>query len=100
MTAHIFHSIFIAWGASRLNEASSFFTEVDKVTKKERIVAEIEKTKIKRQELTERIAELERRYKEEETFEMHELLRKAKVTPEELAEILEKSPLTRKNREA
>ena len=76
------------------------FTEVDKVTKKERIAAEIEKTKAKRQELTERIAELERRYKEEETFEMHELLRKAKVTPEELAEILEKSPLTRKNREA
>ena len=34
---------------------------------------------------------------EEETFEMHEILRKAKLTPEELAEILEKSPLTRKN---
>ena len=99
-TALIFHSIFIAWDAFRPDGASSFFTEVDKVTKKERIAAEIEKTKAKRQELTERIAELERRYKEEETFEMHELLRKAKVTPEELAEILEKSPLTRKNREA
>lgn len=100
MTALIFHSIFIVWDAFRPDGASSFFTEVDKVTKKERIAAEIEKTKTKRQELTERIAELERRYKEEETFEMHELLRKAKVTPEELAEILEKSPLTRKNREA
>ena len=100
MTAHISSSIFIVWGVSRLNGSSPFFTEVDKVTKKERIAAEIEKTKIKRQELTERIAELERRYKEEETFEMHELLRRAKVTPEVLAEILEKSPLTRKNREA
>ena len=93
------NSIFLIRTPSGLTGVPGF-TEVDEVTKKERIAAEIEKTKAKRQELTERITELERRFKEEETFEMHELLRKAKVTPEELAEILEKSPLTRKNREA
>ena len=66
------------------------------MTKKERIAAEIEKTKAKRQELTERLAELEKKYKEEETLELHDIIRKAKVTPEQLAEILAKSPLTRK----
>ena len=71
--------------------------EGNNVTKKEKIAADIEKAKQKRQELNDRIAELEKRFKEEETFEMHEILRKAKLTPEELAEILEKSPLTRKN---
>ena len=70
------------------------------MTKKERIAAEIEKTKNKRQELTERLAELERQFKEEETLELHEMIRRAKVTPEELAEILNNSPLIRKNREA
>ena len=70
------------------------------MTKKERIAAEIEKTKNKRQELTERLAGLERQFKEEETLELHEMIRRAKVTPEELAEILNNSPLIRKNREA
>ena len=71
--------------------------EGNKVTKKEKIAANIEKAKQKRQELNDRIAELEKRYKEEETFEMHEILRKAKLTPEELAEILEKSKIKKKN---
>ena len=65
------------------------------MTKKERIAAEIEKTKQKRQELTERLAELEKRYKEEETLELHDIVRKAKVTPEQLAELLKNTPLTR-----
>ena len=60
------------------------------MTKKERIAAEIAKAKEKRQELNERIAELERRYKEVETLEMHEIIRRAKLTPEELKEILER----------
>lgn len=67
------------------------------MTKKEKIAAEIAKAKEKRQELNERIAELERRYKEVETLEMHEIIRRAKLTPEELKEILERSPLTKKN---
>ena len=54
------------------------------MTKKEKIAAEIAKAKEKRQELNERIAELERRYKEVETLEMHEIIRRAKLTPEEL----------------
>ena len=59
------------------------------MTKKERIAAEIEKAKTKRQELNERIADLERRYKEEETLELHEIVRKAKLTPEQLEELKE-----------
>ena len=65
------------------------------MTKKERIAAEIEKTKQKRQELTERLAELEKKCKEEETLELHDIIRKAKVTPEQLAELLKNNPLTR-----
>ncbi len=64
------------------------------MTKKERIAAEIEKAKAKRQILNERIADLERRYKEEETLEMHEIVRRAKLTPEELSALIEGSPLT------
>ena len=67
------------------------------MTRKERIAAEIAKAKEKRQELNERIAELERRYKEVETLEMHEIIRKAKLTPEELRQILDRSPLTKKS---
>jgi len=72
------------------------------VTKKERIAAEIEKAKTKRQELNEKIADLERRYKEEETLELHEIVRKAKLTPEQLEELLENSPIAvkKKNKEA
>ena len=71
--------------------------EVNTVTKKERIATEMEKLNQKRQELTDRLAELEKRYKEEETLELHDMIRKAKVTPEELAEILANSPLIKKN---
>lgn len=78
----------------------SFFYGGNDMTKKERITAEIEKTKNKRQELADRLTELEKQFKEEETLELHEMIRKAKVTPEELAEILNNSPLIRKNREA
>ena len=67
------------------------------MTKKERIAAEIVKAKEKRQELNEKIAELERRYKEVETLEMHEIIRRSKLTPEELKEILDRSPLTKKS---
>ena len=67
------------------------------MTKKERIAAEIVKAKEKRQELNEKIADLERRYKEVETLEMHEIIRRSKLTPEELKEILDRSPLTKKS---
>ena len=67
------------------------------MTRKELIAAEIANAKEKRQELNEKIAELERRYKEVETLEMHEIIRKAKLTPEELREILDRSPLTKKS---
>ena len=71
--------------------------EVYTVTKKERIAAEMEKLRQRRQELTDRLTELEKRYKEEETLELHDMIRRAKVTPEELAEILANSPLIKKN---
>ena len=39
---------------------------------------------------------------EEETLELHEIVRKAKLTPEQLEELLENSPITvkKKNKEA
>ena len=67
------------------------------MTRKERIAAEIAKAKEKRQELNEKIADLERRYKEAETLEMHEIIRRSRLTPEELREILDRSPLTKKS---
>lgn len=67
------------------------------MTRKERLAAEIARTKAKRQELNEKIAELERKFKEVETLEMHEIIRKAKLTPEQLAKILDESPFTKKN---
>lgn len=67
------------------------------MTKKEKIAAEIERTKQKRQELKAHISELERRYKEEELLELQDIVRKAKVTPEELAEFFKNSPLTKNN---
>lgn len=67
------------------------------MTKKERIAAEIAKAKERRQELNEKITQLERQYKEIETLEMHEMIRKSKLTPEELKEILDRSPLTKKS---
>ncbi len=67
------------------------------MTKKERIAAEIAKAKGRRQELNEKIAQLERQFKEIETLEMHEMIRKSKLTPEELKEILDRSPLTKKS---
>ena len=66
------------------------------MTKKERIAAQIEKKKQERQELDVRIAELEKQFKEEETFEMHEMLRRSRLTPEELQQLLQNSPFTRK----
>ena len=66
------------------------------MTKKERIAIQIEKKKQERQELDVRIAELEKQFKEEETFETHEMLRKSKLTPEELQQLLQSSPFTRK----
>ena len=66
------------------------------MTKKERIAAQMEKKKQERQALDMRIAELEKQFKEEETFEMHEMLRRSKLTPEELQQLLQGSPFTRK----
>ena len=66
------------------------------MTKKERIAAQIEKKKQERKELDAKIAELEKQYREEETLEMHEMIRRSKLTPEELEQLLQSSPLTRK----
>ena len=45
---------------------------------------------------TEKWREYEKQFKEEETFEMHEMIRKSKLTPEELQQLLQNSPFTRK----
>ena len=63
------------------------------MTKKERIAAQIERETAKRQEITDRIAELERQLKEEETLEIQKMIRQANLTTEEFAELLKNSPL-------
>ena len=97
MIQPISSSTFTAWAACLIKRrlfAFQITTEENNVTKKEKIAAEIEKAKTKRQELNEKIADLERRFKEEETLEMHEIVRRAKLTPEELSALIEGSPLT------
>ena len=66
------------------------------MTKKERILAQIEKKKQERKKVDAQIAELEKQFREEETLEMHEMLRRSKLTPEELEQLLQNSPFTRK----
>ena len=66
------------------------------MTKKERILAQIEKKKQERKKVDAQIAELEKQFREEETLEMHEMLRRSKLTQEELEQLLQNSPFTRK----
>ena len=63
------------------------------MTKKERIANAIEREKAKRKEVDNRIADLERQYKEEEALEIQKMLTHAKVNVEELKELLKKAAL-------
>lgn len=64
--------------------------------KRERIRAEIEKLSERRKQIDARIKTLEQQYKEEEMMEIQTIIRKAKLTPEEVEDLLRNKPVIRK----
>ena len=63
------------------------------MTKKERIVATLEKEIAKRDAINERIAELEKQLQAEETLEVQKLMNRADVTVEDLKALMKKASL-------
>ena len=64
--------------------------------KRERIRAEIEKLSERRKQIDARIKTLEQQYKEEEMMEIQTIIRKAKLTPEEVEDLFHNKPVIRK----
>ena len=56
--------------------------------KLDRIGADLEKARRKRAEWDAKVKDLERRYREEENSEIHELVHAATLTPDQLSELL------------
>ena len=56
--------------------------------KLDRIGADLEKARRKRAEWEAKVKDLERRYREEENSEIHELVHAANLTPDQLSELL------------
>lgn len=62
--------------------------------KLKRIAAERDKARKKRDEWDERMKEWDRKYREQENTEIHDLVHKAELTPEQLAEIIRQAMST------
>ena len=56
--------------------------------KLDRLGVDLEKARKKRAEWDARVKDLERRYREEENSEIHEMVHAANLTPDQLAELL------------
>lgn len=56
--------------------------------KLERLGAELAKARKKKEEWDSRVKDLERRYREEENSEIHEMVHAANLTPDQLSELL------------
>ena len=56
--------------------------------KLDKIGADLEKARCKRAEWDAKVKDLERRYREEENSEIHELVHAANLTPDQLSELL------------
>lgn len=56
--------------------------------KLDRIGADLAKARVKRDEWDKKVKELERRYREEENTEIHDMVHAANLTPAQLAELL------------
>ena len=56
--------------------------------KLDRIGADLEKARRKRAEWDARVKDLERRYREEENYEIHVMVHAANLTPDQLSELL------------
>lgn len=66
-------------------------------TKLERIAAERDKARKKRDEWDAKFKELDRRYREEENTEIHDMVRAANITPEQLAELIRRAAVSMPN---
>ena len=67
--------------------------------KRERIGEEIGKLSERRKQIDARIETLEQRYKEEEMLEIQTIIRKVKLTPEEVEDLLRNKPVIRRTNE-
>lgn len=56
--------------------------------KLERLGAELAKARKKKEQWDSRVKDLERRYREEENSEIHEMVHAANLTPDQLSELL------------
>ena len=65
--------------------------------KLERIAAERDKARKKRDEWDAKFKELDRRYREEENTEIHDMVRAANITPEQLAELIRRAAVSMPN---
>lgn len=63
-------------------------TDFEKMNK---IGEDLERARVKRDEIDAQIKSLERRYREAENVTIHNLVHSANMTPEELAELIRKS---------
>lgn len=62
--------------------------EICMSVKLDKLGAELEKARKKRTEWDNKVKELERRYREEENSEIHDMVHAANLTPDKLAELL------------
>lgn len=61
---------------------------------------ELEKARAKRDEWDRKVKELEKKYIEEENTQIHDMVRAANLTPEELAVIIRKASVSMPDRDA
>ncbi len=60
----------------------------------EKIGADLKKARMKRDEWDARVKELEKKYKETENTMIHDMVHAAKITPEQLAELIRKASVS------
>lgn len=64
------------------------------MTKLDKIKADLNKARTKRDEWEQRVKDLEKKYKETENTMIHDMVHAANITPEQLAELIQKSNTT------
>ena len=68
--------------------------------KLKKLGTELEKARSRRDEWDRKVKELEKRYIEEENTQIHDMVRAANLTPEELAVIIRKASVSMPDRDA
>ena len=68
--------------------------------KLKKIGADLERARAKREEWDRKVRDLEKKYTEEENTQIHEIVRAANLTPEELAVIIRKTAVSMPDRPA